>query len=206
MDLSIPFRSLLPGADSDVLAILTQSTKPRTGREIARLAERSQRGTQLVLSHLVEHGLVLMREAGSARVYTLNRDHLAAEPIAELANLRGTLFRRLSDEVFRFWRPQPVHLSVFGSAARGDGGLDSDIDIFLVRPGDVEEDDEKWREQVDALADAVFRWTGNHAGISEVGEQETELLRSEQPAIVESLRGDAVDIAGIPLRELLRGG
>ena len=204
MDLSLPFRSMLPGVDSDVLSVLTESTKPRTGREIARLADRSPRGTQLVLSRLVDHGLVLMGEAGSARVYTLNRDHLAAKPIVELANLRGTLFRRLGDEVFQFWRPLPVHLSVFGSAARGDGGLDSDVDIFLVRPGDVGEDDEEWRERVEALADSVFRWTGNHAGIAEVGEEELKRLRSEQPAIVKSLRADAVDIAGIPVRELLR--
>ncbi len=205
MDFSTPFQSMLPGADSDVLTVLAGSTKPRTGREIARLADRSQRGAQLVLSRFVEHGLVLVREAGSARVYTLNWDHLAAEPIAGLANLRGALFRRISDEVFNYWRPQPVHLSVFGSAARGDGGLDSDVDIFLVRPGDVEEDDEIWRERVEALADAVFRWTGNHAGISEVGEDELERLRREQPAIVKSLRADAVNIAGMPVRELLRG-
>ncbi|HYQ77540.1 MAG TPA: nucleotidyltransferase domain-containing protein [Solirubrobacterales bacterium] len=191
--------------DSDVLSVLTESTKARTGRDIARLANRSQRGTQLVLTRLVDHGLVLMKEAGSARLYTLNRDHLAAEPFATLANLRGTLFRRISDEVFQSWRPKPVHLSVFGSAARGDGGTDSDIDIFLVRPAGVEEEDGKWREQVEALADAVFGWTGNHAGIAEVGEGELEFFGRDQAPIVESLRADAVDLAGIPVRELLRG-
>src|SRR5215204_3390965 len=199
MDLSHPFRALLPGVESDVLTVLAASTKPRTGREVARLADRSQRGTQLVLSRFVNHGLVLMEEAGNSRVYTLNREHLAAEPFERLANLRGALFRRLSDEVFHNWRPQPTHLSVFGSAARGDGGLDSDIDIFLVRPGDVEADEEEWRERVEGLANAVFRWTGNHAGIAEVGLEELERLRREQPAIVESLRADAVDIAGIPV-------
>jgi DNA-binding transcriptional ArsR family regulator len=203
MDLSAPFQSIFPSADSAVLTVLTGSTKPRTGREVARSAGRSQAATQLVLSRFVDQGLVLVEEAGRARLYTLNRDHLAATPIAELASLRSALFRRLRDEVFEFWRPQPVHVSVFGSAARGDGGPDSDIDIFLVRPADVEEDDGRWAGQVAALAQNVFRWTGNHAGISEIGEGDLQRLRSDQPLIVKSLRADAVHVAGKPLRTLL---
>lgn len=203
MDLSNPFRSLIPAVDSSVLSVLTESTKPRTGREIARLANRSQGATQLVLARFVNHGLVLMTEAGRARLYTLNRDHLAAEPIVELANLRMGLFQRLR-EAFDFWHPLPVHVSVFGSAARGDGGLDSDIDIFLVRPAMVDEDDEEWRGQVEALADAVFQWTGNHAGIAEVSEWDVERLHRDEPAIVGSLLADGVDIAGAPIQALLR--
>jgi predicted nucleotidyltransferase len=204
MDLSAPFQSIFPSVDSAVLTVLTGSTKPRTGREVAKLADRSQAAAQVVLTRFVDQGLVLMEEAGRARLYTLNRDHIAAAPIADLANLRPAFFRRLSDEVFAFWRPQPLHVSVFGSAARGDGGPDSDIDIFLVRPGGIDEEDGKWRAQVEALVDNVFRWTGNHAGIAEVGEDDLELLRRDRPAIVTSLRADAVDIAGKPLRTLLR--
>jgi predicted nucleotidyltransferase len=204
MNLSSPFSSIFPGVDSAVLIVLTGSTKPRTGREVARLADRSQAAAQAVLSRFVDQGLVLMEEAGRARLYALNRDHVAAAPIVELSNLRLALFRRLSDEVFAFWRPQPIHVSVFGSAARGDGTADSDIDIFLVRPAGIDEDDGKWRAQVEALADNVFRWTGNHAGIAEVSEGDLERLRHDRPAIVASLRADAVDIAGNPLRSLLR--
>jgi predicted nucleotidyltransferase len=94
-------------------------------------------------------------------------------------------------------------VSVFGSAARGDGGPESDIDIFLVRPSDIDEEDGKWVGQVEALAHNVFRWTGNHAGISEIGEREILRLFHDRPAIVESLRADAVDVAGKPLRTLL---
>jgi hypothetical protein len=168
------------------------------------LADRSQAAAQIVLSRLADQGLVFVEEAGRARLYTLNRDHIAAAPIAELANLRLDLFRRLRDEVFEFWRPQPLHVSVFGSAARGDGDSDSDIDIFLVRPDSIDEGDGKWRGQVEALAHNVFRWSGNHAGIAEVSEGDLERLRHDRPAIVASLRADAVDIAGKPLRALLR--
>ncbi len=203
MDLSAPFQSLFPTVDSAVLSVLTGSTKPRTGREVARLAQRSATATRLVLERLVQHGLVLRTEAGRSHVYTLNWDHLAAEPVAELANLRLGLFQRLR-ETIELWHPRPLHVSVFGSAARGDGGPDSDIDLFLVRPADVEEDDGEWRGQLEALADQVFHWTGNHAGMAEVGEEGLDRLRRDQPAIVTSLRADAVDICGSPVRELLR--
>lgn len=202
MDLSTPFQSLFPTVDSDVLSVLSQSEKPRTGREIAKLANRSQAATQKVLDRLAEHGLVLKSEAGRARVYTLNQRHLAADPVTELANLRHELFERLRHS-FGFWDPYPVHASIFGSAARGDGGLDSDVDIFLVRPDEVDEDDDEWRRQAGVLAESVFEWTGNHAGIAEVGEGEVERLRRDRPAVVQSLRTDAVWLAGLRIRELL---
>jgi predicted nucleotidyltransferase len=204
MDLSTPFQSMFPAVDSAVLAVLTRSTKPRSGREVAKLAGRSQDATQRVLNRLVDHGLVLRGDAGRARIYELNRDHVAAEPISQLAELRSRLFQRLR-EGFESWHPAPFHVSVFGSAARGDGNVNSDVDIFLVRPGDVTEEDGEWRGQVEALADQVFEWTGNHAGIAEVGDDELERLRQERPAIVESIRADAVDIAGLPVRSFLRG-
>ncbi|HEX7278648.1 MAG TPA: nucleotidyltransferase domain-containing protein [Solirubrobacterales bacterium] len=96
-------------------------------------------------------------------------------------------------------------MSVFGSTARGDGGLNSDVDIFLVRPETIEEEGDEWRGLVGALATVVFEWTGNHAGIAEVGEEDLKRLRRDRPAIVESLQADAVDIIGIPIQELLRG-
>lgn len=202
MDLSAPFESLFPTVDSAVLAVLAQSTKPRTGREVARLAHRSQDATQRVLDRLTAHGLVLREEAGRARVYTLNEFHLAADPIFRLTYLRDELIRRMENDV-ELWDQQPLHISIFGSAARGDGDLDSDIDIFLVRPAAVEEDDKGWRKQVEGLADEVLLWTGNHASIAEVADDELGRLRKERPPITESLRADAVDIAGAPLRSLL---
>jgi predicted nucleotidyltransferase len=156
-----------------------------------------------VLNRFVDHGLVLQEDAGRARVYRLNRDHVAAESISQLVELRPRLLRRLRD-TFEDWHRAPFHASVFGSAARGDGDVNSDVDIFLVRPADVREDDEEWQKQVVALADQVFGWTGNHAGIAEIGEDALERLRKERPEIVESIRADAVDISGFPARSLLR--
>ncbi|MDQ2743077.1 MAG: nucleotidyltransferase domain-containing protein [Chloroflexota bacterium] len=86
----------------------------------------------------------------------------------------------------------PIHASVFGSAARGDGDPKSDIDLFIVRPKDIDGDDAVWREQLAHLATSVRRWTGNHVGITEIAEMEISRLHADEPPIVAELKQDAV--------------
>lgn len=203
MDVSKPFTAITPGVDGDVLVVLAGSTKPRSGRELARRAGRSSTGVQHVLDRLVEHGLVNREEVGRTFLYELNRDHLLAPTVEQMAGARGELIRRLRDEIDA-WETPPVHASLFGSAARGDGDASSDIDLLVVRPADVGPDDVRWRGQVDGLADLVRRWTGNNAGIAEVSEGELPRLRKDRPPVVEEVSEDAVDLAGEATRKLLR--
>ena len=102
------------------------------------------------------------------------------------------------------WHPAPLHASMFGSAARADGDTRSDIDLLIVRPVDIDEDDAAWRAHVSSLADAVNGWTGNRAGIIELGEAELEGLRRRPPPILANLGDDAIDLAGLPVRALLK--
>lgn len=202
MDVSKPFAALSSGVDSDVLVLLAGSTMPRSGREVARRAGRSNTGVQHVLDRLVEHGLVDRLAAGRTFLYTLNRNHLLAPVVEQMAEGRMELIRRLRDEIGA-WRIAPVHASLFGSAARGDGDTGSDIDLFVVRPVSADAEDPDWREQVDGLAEAIWSWTGNHAGIIEVSEDELPRLRRERPPVVGELQQDAIDLAGEPTRNLL---
>lgn len=203
MDVSKPFTAISPSVDVDVLVVLAGSTKPRSGRELARRAGRSNTGVQHVLDRLVEHGLVIREEAGRTFLYELNRDHLMAPTVEQMAGARTELIRRLR-EAIGAWEVPPVHASLFGSAARGDGDASSDIDLLVVRPADVDPDDAHWREQVDGLADLVRRWTGNNAGIAEIAEGELPRLRKDRPPVVEEVSEDAVDLAGEATRKLLR--
>jgi hypothetical protein len=100
------------------------------------------------------------------------------------------------------WKIAPVHVSIFGSAARGDGDTRSDIDLFVVRPTRVPDDDSRWRAQLDTLSDRVHAWTGNHAGLSEVSAATLPRLRRERPPVVEALRREAITLAGPTPAEL----
>lgn len=204
IDLSKPYEGLFPTVDSAVLTVLSRSERPTSGREIARRAGRSHTGAQRVLDRLVEQGLVLQQSGGGALLYTLNRSHLAADSVRQLANLRTVLIDTLRSAI-QGWRLEPVHASLFGSAARGDGGPDSDVDIFIVRPRHLPETDGDWMNQVDALNGAVPRWTGNRSGLIEVGQQDVDRLRVERPKIVNELLASAVHLAGRAAADLFGG-
>lgn len=203
MDVSRPFTALMPALDSAVLAVLAQTTRPRTGREIARVAGRSPAGVRSVLERLVEQGLVDREKAGRAFVYTLNREHLAAPAVEALTNLRPGLFERLRQAIAT-WKVAPTHASLFGSAARGDGDARSDIDLFIVRPEKIDEDDATWRSQLDGLAEGIRRWTGNHASIAELSTKQLTSLRKRRPPILKELDADAITLAGPDVATILR--
>ena len=204
MDVGAPYTAITSRLEGEVLAVLVGTHRPMTGRQIGRLVRRgSDRGVRLALARLAEHGLVEVVQARPALLYTLNRDHLAA-PVAEaLVSLRHELVHRVR-EVVASWPIAPVHASMFGSAARGDGDTDSDIDLLIIRPDTVDEDDPAWRQQLEDLTERLQRWTGNHTSISDVGEGELPMLIERDAPIVEELERDAVTLGGPDARVLLR--
>lgn len=203
MNLSHPHTAVAPSLDSEVLVVLAGTTRPLKGREISRLAGRgSWSGIYDALQRLVAQGIVEQQEAAPVTLYTLTREHVAAPAIDVLANLRRELERRITDDIAA-WTIAPFHASLFGSAARGDGGIASDTDIFIVRPTKVRDDEPVWCSQLDALAGRIHRWSGNRGNIAEIGQRDLARLRREQPPIVANLRADAVTLFGGSPGELL---
>jgi predicted nucleotidyltransferase len=203
MDLSQPYAVICPTLEGPVLDVLAHTTRPLTGREIARLARRgSERGVRLVLHRLVAHGLVTAQEAGSASLFVLNREHVAAGIVEGLVRLRAELIERIRREV-EGWSSQPVHVSVFGSAARGDGHTESDIDLLIVRPEDVAEDDPQWREQLHRLTERVERWSGNHASLHEISPKGLKAVLRRGEPVIASLRDASIVVAGPEFADLI---
>jgi hypothetical protein len=87
---------------------------------------------------------------------------------------------------------------VLGAKRSGDGDADSDIDLLVVRPSLVDEEDERWRMQMVRLAEDVHSWTGNHAGLIEVAVQDLPGLLAARPPVLGSLRTEAIPLAGLP--------
>lgn len=202
MDLSRPHTAVASSIDTDVLVVLAGTTRALSGRRVAQLVGRSQRGVLAALDRFVDHGLVRRTEAGRALMHELNRDHLAAPAVELLAGMRTEFLRRLR-AAFADWDVAPVHASIFGSAARGDGDTSSDIDLFVVRPASVDEDDPVWRSQVVGLIEDAGSWSGNHVALIEQPESDLGRLRRSGPPVLKELRRDGIDLAGASLRELL---
>jgi nucleotidyltransferase-like protein len=203
MDMAFPHSVVSPTLEGDVLLVLAGTTRPLSGRDVARLVRRgTPAAVAAALTRLVHQGLVLREEVGGAYLHTLNRDHLAAPAVLVLAGMRTELLERLRGAVGE-WEVQPTSAALFGSAARGDGDADSDIDVLVLRPAQVDDEDERWRAQLERLADDIRAWTGNHASLIEVAEADLPGLLEQGPPVLENLRSEAIHLAGLPPAQLL---
>lgn len=203
MDVTHPIRSVVPTLDGPVLEVLARTTRPLSGREVHRLAGAgSPNGVRLALARLAAQGVVRAEERAQAVFYTANREHVTWPAVEILAGLRATLLDRLRTEL-RAWTVQPVHAALFGSTARGDGAADSDIDVLLLRPDGLAEDDSPWADQVDLMRERVTAWTGNHCQTFQVDRARlAEHLLAHDP-LVDELRRDAITLSGPDLRVVL---
>lgn len=202
MDVSRPYSAVVPSLDGDVLVVLAGTTRRLTGREVARIARRgSQSQINRVLRRLQLHGLVLGEPAGRATLYELNRSHLLAAVATGLAEVRVQLISKIAAAIGS-WSELPLHSSLFGSAARGDGSTSSDIDILLVRRRGLDQEDPTWRDQIFRLSTSLRQWTGNSASVLEVAEEDLPDLRNRP--IAGELDRDSRLIQGMPIRQLLR--
>lgn len=177
MDVSLPISSVIPSLDGPVLAALAGTTHPATLTEVARLSDGagSLAGIRKVLRRLGGVGIVLDEPGG----YVLNRDHIAAPLIEQLADLQGVLVERLRN-VLAEWDGEVQLAGVFGSAARRDGDERSDIDLLVVA------DSPGLDDLADDLADCVRRWTGNDAQvISKTSAEMRDLIRAQEPLVSE---------------------
>jgi predicted nucleotidyltransferase len=196
MDVERPYAAVCPTLDGDVLRVLAGTTRLLTGREVARLTGRtSHSGVLDALNRLAEHGLVTRMELNRAFLFALNRDHLAAPAVDILMGMRQELFRRIRCELAT-WRIAPVHVSLFGSTARGDGDTRSDIDLLVVRSDDIDEEHPSWRAQIDGLSDQIQRWTGNYAAIIERTNSQIAQLSADELPFIAELRSDAIVLGG----------
>jgi hypothetical protein len=129
---------------------------------------------------------------------------LATEPAIALATLRARVLDYLRNEIAG-WSMPAVHASLFGSAARGDGGTASDIDLLVLHqqfssPGEQQ----AWDDQLALSGEAIHRGTGNWLGWFQISEAGLSRMVTEQQPIVEDWRRDAITLVGRPLIDLLR--
>lgn len=196
MQLHRPLRVITPTVDGDVLAALARADAAFTGRGLHRVIGRySVDGVRKALDRLVEQGIVDVEHVGPAKSYSLNREHLAAHHIMDLARMFDTFLDQLRQRLDE-WNPSAVYAALFGSAARQEMGPDSDIDLLIVRRDGVDEDDIRWSAQLrDAAAD-VAQWTGNDVRVLEISATEAKRgVRMRKP-LFRDIQKEGIHVIG----------
>lgn len=193
MHLSMPMLSVTGGLEGVVLEALAGVATPLPLGHIHRIIDHySKSGIRKALMRLVDTGVVHELPGG----YLLNRDHVACDGIVRLTGLRAELFRRIADEVSS-WSPAVALAGVFGSAARGDGDEQSDIDMLIV--ADRLADDALAR-----LTDLVMRWSGNDCQIVHLTPQGLSRVRRAREPIFKEWENELTVLVG--KRTQLLGG
>jgi predicted nucleotidyltransferase len=192
MELNHPLATITPTLDGDVLALMAQNEASFTTGQLHRVLTRhSAEGIRKVLMRLTRQGIVHSERVGNAYSYQLNRHHLAAGPIIELAQLMRTLLSQLEKRL-QSWAFPPVYAALFGSAARGTMTADSDLDLLLVRSDDTPL--AVWDANADALAADVTRWTGNDARLVEYAV--SELAGARADPVLRDVLTEGVTVSG----------
>ena len=94
-------------------------------------------------------------------------------------------------------------MSLFGSAARGDGHTRSDLDLLVVRT-DRKKDEEAWERQLYDSGERILAATGNQAAWFVTTPADLRRAVQVGEPIVGEWRRDVVHLAGRRLDPLLR--
>ena len=201
MDLVQPVQAVIPGAQGRILAVLAETSAELSLRTIARLSGVSIAQASRVMPKLVELGMVERRELPPSSLFRLVNEHVASRAVLALAGARRTVLEQVGRAAGALASP-PVSVILFGSFARGDARSGSDIDVVIVRPAAVAEENEAWASGLETWRQHARRITGNRIEIVEVSEREiARLLQGREPLWSDVAR-DGVVIFGRPVSEL----
>ncbi|AZO31517.1 hypothetical protein EJ071_31790 [Mesorhizobium sp. M1B.F.Ca.ET.045.04.1.1] len=205
-----PLTAML-GVDSNlrVLRTLVEHGGLLAASEIVRRSRLSRESVRLGLVALETLGIVVASGSGHSRLYRFDDSHYLAPRLAALFKAESNRFTAILDAVRQSAAQRPVFsLFVYGSAARGDDGPDSDLDIGLIaRADDLAEAVEGLRQ---ALRDPAERlvFLPNVVGLD--FDDVRRLARDKDPWW-ENIKQDAIVLAGsrpedaVSLQEALHG-
>lgn len=204
MDLSGPGRGLASGLSTPILRTLAGRSSPVTATQVARMSgEGTVAGTRRALDRLVSHGICHSDESGDRVVYALNYDHVLYPAVSALLQADRELLVRLRERL-QGWSPEPTSAVLFGSAARRDGDLDSDVDLLLLRNTlTTDRARQEWARQVHELRLAVKAWTGNDLHVLDWSPTVLRRHASRGERLLHELLEDGIVVHGQRLTSLL---
>jgi predicted nucleotidyltransferase len=191
MDLTHPIESVIPGAQGRVLRALLGSGREMSTSDVARVADISQPHASRVLGRLVDLGIVRRRHVPPSLMHQLVAGNAVVTMLESLGALPTQAIEHLRLGA-QHLRPAPRAAILFGSLARGTASVESDIDVLVVRPSDV--DDVAWASAIDAWVDDVQRFVGNSVNLIEIETEEWTARRDESDGLFASIRAEGIDL------------
>lgn len=181
-----PFGGVIHGARGAVLAVLLRTGEPLTGRQIHGIVidDHSLWSVQEALKALTQLGLVETHTVGRAGVHVINEDHASIGPLRALVDPMAALKAAIAEVV----GSNVEAVLLFGSIARGEATVESDIDLAVIAaPG--------WEGRI-ALEDVVRARLGNDGDVLVFTRSEFAQLATANEPVVSDILRDGVAMVG----------
>lgn len=116
-----------------VLRALNKYAIGISGREVARIAGISAKNCFIALNDLEDLGIVTRVRGGRDHLFSLNRNHfIVIQGIIPLFEIETKFLESILSEVKKKLKGKIVSAYLFGSVARGEDNIQSDLDLCLI--------------------------------------------------------------------------
>ncbi|MCL5291882.1 MAG: nucleotidyltransferase domain-containing protein [Actinobacteria bacterium] len=175
------------------------------GRHIARLSRLPQANVHKQLQVLADNHVLVYKYVGNSKVFSLNTEFILYESLKELFKAEEGVLPQIEESIRRalrgnrYLRKHIVHGSTYGSVARHEENVGSDIDLLLLT--DVPDIKKKISEKLEDLSDHILTVSGMtvHPYIRSVEE-----FMSENPALIQEAKSSQRLLTGKRIEELER--
>ncbi|WP_136707935.1 nucleotidyltransferase domain-containing protein [Agromyces sp. H66] len=199
MNLSEPLAGITSEVEAATLRVLARSDAGFSGRQVHQLAGvGSTTSVHRALTRFVRVGLVDAESRPPAIIYRPNRRHVLWPVIESALDTRSRVFADL-DRFCREELPGELDLTivVYGSVARRESSLESDLDLFVVYPDGIDPDAQA--EYSYRLEQHAERLTGNETQIYAVTRSELRRRERDRDPLLASVIADGIVVHGSQL-------
>lgn len=194
----------MPGAQGRLLAVFAQTEAELNLRTVAQLAGISPAQASRLLPDLVELGVIERRDVPPSSLFRLVPENVASKAILALARSTDAVFEKIGQFAAALGKP-PLSVVVFGSFARRMADAESDVDLLVVRPSNLGEDDDVWSAQLQGWVGDIRRLTGNRVEVLETSAGEAARKLNSHGELWSDIRRDGRVVHGYSLDELKSG-
>jgi predicted nucleotidyltransferase len=179
----------------DVLRVLWGVRVPLTAADVARRTRMTHPAVSTILRSLAENRIVSATPAGRGSAFWINRDNVYVEQMLDPVFLaERDMPDVLTDALRSAFEERAEAAVLFGSHARGDQGLDSDVDVVVVTEGPAAKQD--LQDRLPSIGADFSRTFGAPLSVIVYDRDEARELANRAPSLYDSLLRDGVRLFG----------